>query len=122
MRRLFITTTISPMMIGTMGDRMLVKEVDKDFLDQKIADFRDRDTREIMPAVGHEITAPFIEAVTGISDLHARVNISLAPGDEVLAVIPAIRFTEAREFSQAEVAEAGMRIFHAVVVSPPWRE
>ena len=110
MRKLFITTTISPMMIGE-GSRMVVREVGLDFIEANRVKWLTN--REIVHAVGHDVTAPFVDAVTDIPGDHSRVNVAGEVGDTVLAVIPAVRFSSAREFTRAEVKEAGYRIFVA---------
>jgi len=114
MRKLYITTTISPMMMGE-GARMIVKEVGHEYIEANRNMWLTR--REIIHAVGHAVTAPFVDAATGIPGTHARINVTGDVGDTILAVIPSIRFAEAREFTRAEVEEAGYKIYVADIIA-----
>ena len=121
--RCFITTTISPMMIGHTSLEMEIIELPQENMEFSllaIDSMAKSRTIEFHGAVSHEITARVLEPIVKefipeISDikLFNRVNIKLGLWDSVLAIIPNFRASEAREFTLEEVQNAGFRVFHA---------
>ena len=65
----------------------------------------------ITSAVSHEVTAAVLSSLLSVSIPFNRVNLSLAPGDVVICVIPMFRAQEAREFTFQEISSAGWRAF-----------
>ena len=65
----------------------------------------------IKSAVGHESTALVLTALLGTSVPFARINLKLESGNRLLCVTPNFRASEAREFTKAEVEDAGWRAF-----------
>ena len=104
MENLYLTTTFSPMMLKS-GMDAIVEEIT---LDEAIEILT---ARPLESAVGHEVTASVLSALTGIPVAFARVNIAIGHGDQVVCIIPAFRATEAREFSREEIVNAGYRCF-----------
>jgi len=116
---IYVTTTISPMMIGD-GSTMVIESVNIEDIDRKKS-IKNNDN--FIGAVGHETTAqvlkPIIKAYfpfVGEIPLYNRINISLKKGDGVLAIIPNFRTEVAREFSLTEVESAGFRAFFAEII------
>ena len=115
--RCFITTTISPMMIGHEDLEMEICEFPQDQMEFSllaIDSMAKSRTIEFHGAVSHEITAKvlepiikeFIPEISRIK-LFNRVNLKLGLWDSVLAIIPNFRASEAREFTLEEVQNAG---------------
>lgn len=122
MSKLFVTTAISPMMINTELT-MSIQEFKNTKVSMAGIDAAIESAGfEIVPAVGHEVTAKVLEpivawnfpSINGLK-LFNRVNINMEEGDQVLAIIPSFRANEAREFTLEEVESAGFRIFMAKV-------
>ena len=112
-----LTATFSP-----SGREAQVEEIDEGafFRLVKEAFIRGR----LVPRVGHENTARLLalrlqkegvealgESGVGPLPLFSRENVALGSGDELLAAIPQARFSEAREFTDEEVAGAKFRYF-----------
>jgi len=117
----YLTSTFSPSMLPS-GGRARVEEVEEGTFRiqvQKVAR-----AGELIPAVGHEVTAEILRQRIFQSMIHkgsflkfapetlfARVNITLASGERLFAAIPQFRPPESREFTDEEVAGAQFRFF-----------
>jgi len=117
----YLATTFSPSMLPS-GGRARVEEVDEGTFRVQVQ--KAARAGELIPAVGHEVTAEILRHRIFRSrvrersflefspeTLFARVNITLASGERLLAAIPQFRTPETREFSAEEVAQARFRYF-----------
>ncbi len=102
----YLTTTWSPMMISSSS------------LEARVVELTDLKAvpKGLKSAVSHELTAKVLSVLFERPVEFNRVNLSLKLGDEVFAVVPNFRATEAREFTREEVEAAGFRIFWVIIV------
>jgi len=108
----YLTATISPSMIPSSlrGLAILeIFEIEEFTFGRQVKKYRD----EVIPAVGHENTARFLEKRLALlnTNLFSRVNVTLEPGDIVYAAIPQVRLPEATEFSDEQIQSAPFRFF-----------
>jgi len=116
----YLTSTFSLSMLPP-GGRARVDEVDEGTF--RIQALKASRVGDLIPAVGHENTAGLLRDRLFRSRIHggflrgsperlfARLNITLASGERLLAAVPQFRPPETREFSDKEVAEARFRFF-----------
>jgi hypothetical protein len=110
----YLTTTFSPAMLNPAGNNLKANVYE---LREDITKTVERFTYfDFTSAIGHEVTSRIIEALTGLSGLFNRANLSLNRGDELLVIIPNFRANEAREFTHKEVLDAGWRVFGIEIV------
>src|SRR6056297_1240245 len=120
--KMYITSTISPMMLAGPAIEMIIQEFEPEDMLIRMSGI---DTVcksrcvDVVGAVGHVNTSSvlkpiidmFLPSVAGIK-LFNRVDIKLGLFDEILAIIPSFRASEAREFTFDEVENAGFRVFY----------
>ena len=104
----YLTTTFSPSMLPANSEA-IVKELTEDKPRQLLK-------QGFTSAVGHENTAAILSRLFGTPVQFNRVNLTLQNGDVLLAAVPQIRFTEAREYSDDEVTSASFRFFAVKLV------
>ena len=120
--KMYITSTISPMMLAGPKLEMIVQEFEPEDMLIRMSGINTvckSRCVDVVGAVGHQNTAsvirPLVERylpeVSGI-ELFDRVSIKLGLFDEILAIIPNFRANEAREFTFNEVENAGFRVFY----------
>lgn len=100
----WLTNTFSPLMV-----REGSFQGEKISLERAISLIKDRGYQS---AVGHEVTAQILTALIEMPVRFNRVNLSLNPMDEVIAIVPNFRADVAREFTREEVGAAGYSCFH----------
>ena len=112
--RSYLTTAFSPSMLPSLEEGVFIARV------QEVPEgtFRTQAWKalkagDLVPAVGHEVTAEILRRRLRLDfDPFARVNITLRPGERVLAAIPQFRPLEgSREFTRKEVERAEFRFF-----------
>ena len=113
---IYLTTTITPMMLGEHTSTITIREISEDAF-TSIIDSGD----SITMAVGHENTARLLEQKYRIKNAFGRLNLQLKDGDYVIAAVPQVRFDKAREFSTEEVTKARFRFFEGIVGTDPLR-
>ena len=106
----YLANTFSPAMLA-IGMGASIKEV-------RLQDV----PADIISAVSHEVTAAILTALLGRKIEFARINITLSAedyrcGDEVFAIIPSFRASEARECAETG-ARSGRRATPARSASP----
>jgi hypothetical protein len=112
----YLTTTITPMMLGEHTSTITIREISEDAFTSII-----NSGENIIMAVGHEHTARLLEQKYGIKDAFSRLNLQLRNDDYVIAAVPQIRFDKAREFSLEEITKARFRFFEGIVGADPLR-
>jgi len=98
----WLTTTFSPMMLS-QGTNAWISELQEIPSRERLMLFTS--------AVGHENTAKILSLKLGVAVNVNRINLTLKPGDLVLAAIPQFRAEQAREFSEEEIEQAEFRYF-----------
>ncbi len=104
----YITSTFTPAMLRVYHADLVVDEI---FDIDDLVDL----TYGAESAVGHEVTAKILSALLGREVAFNRANLALKEGDEVIAIIPNFRASEAREFTEQEVRYAGFRAWRIQV-------
>lgn len=124
--KLYITSTISPMMISHSNFKLTIEEIPIQEIKNELKAINEGFVKsrciDTIGAVSHENTAQIIQPIintympnaTDIT-LFNRININLTLFDNVLAIIPDFRATESREFTLEEVQSAGFRVFWAYI-------
>jgi len=111
---IYLTTTITPVMLGEDTSTITIREISEDAF-RSIIDSE----KEIIMAVGHENTARLLERKYNIKNAFNRLDLQLKNGDYVIAAVPQIRFDKTREFSLEEVTKARFRFFEGIVGTDP---
>lgn len=103
----FLTNTFSP--------QMLAKDAKATVEQVSLAEIVDIMYYGFTSAVSHQVTSEVLTTLLGRRVHCNRINLTLKPGDQVIAVIPAFRAEESREFTKAEVEAAGYRCFKITI-------
>ena len=120
--KMYITSTISSMMLAGPAIEMIIQEFDSEDMSIRMSGINTvckSRCVDVVGAIGHENTAsvirPLVErylpSVSGIQ-LFDRVDIKLGLFDEILAIVPNFRANESREFTFDEVKSSGFRVFY----------
>ena len=102
----YLTNTISPLMLQE-GLTLTVSELRGMPAAFRMADYTS--------AISHEATAALLSQKTGEEIPFNRINLRLEAGDEILAICPTFRADCAREFTEEELANCGLRVFVASI-------
>jgi hypothetical protein len=99
----YLTNAFSPSMLGE-GGRGFVEAISLD--EAKMALMAG-----FYSAISHEVTASVVASLIGKVVDFNRTNITLKKGDTIIGIVPKFRAEVAREFTLAEITEAGYTCF-----------
>lgn len=97
----YLASTFSPLMLSE-GEHCEVVQINLNDVPSAMG---------LKSVVSHEITAKILSKILGEPVGFNRINVSLKSGDCLYAIVPNFRASVAREFTQAEILGAGLRVF-----------
>ena len=114
---IYLTTTISPMMIkpSCVGHGVIASIEINEYTYNSFIRVLKEVTNEMTSAVGHENTAIVLNKLLPVEVKFNRINLELEVDDVVFAIVPQARADKAMEFSDEIIASSNFRYFIATV-------